>query len=272
MSKRKKTLIAVIIGIDALFIIAAAAFLLYINIDKPKTAQKEQKEEALTEAAKKEERQSAKAKTEKKEKQPLETAPAKEEKRPPVEDKAAKEYDAWKQAYIDLIEGLEEEYGASTVKYDLIYLDKDNIPELVADTSGGISIYAYDNGQLYTLADGLVYGVMGHNGYQYIERGNIVYEYAVNLTVGVDAEAYWIYNDNHEAAYLYCYTEYESSEDGDYYIDGGEPKPIKTYYYYNEQEITREEYANYAPDVIGEPPWLGGSMLADEAADKIIEW
>ncbi|MEG1658811.1 MAG: hypothetical protein RR288_07085, partial [Oscillibacter sp.] len=63
------------------------------------------------------------------------------------------------QTYIDKISELQTEY--EDMKYDLIYVDADTIPELVADQSGYfVSVYSVSGGKLYTLMDFWPYGAM----------------------------------------------------------------------------------------------------------------
>ena len=56
--------------------------------------------------------------------------------------------------YLKLIDQMEEEYQGETIKYDLIYLNNDRIPDLVVGLPGQwISIYLYEGGQMYTVWD-----------------------------------------------------------------------------------------------------------------------
>lgn len=59
--------------------------------------------------------------------------------------------------------------------YDLIYVDEDDIPELVACHRGyAVSLYSYWDGTVYTLMDDWGYGAMGNAGYAYSQRKNSV--------------------------------------------------------------------------------------------------
>ena len=58
-------------------------------------------------------------------------------------------------------------------KYDLIYVDEDEIPELVVANNGyWVSLYTYKNGRIYTLMDREAYGTHGNDGYQYSPKKN----------------------------------------------------------------------------------------------------
>ena len=59
---------------------------------------------------------------------------------------------AYAQAYIDTIYSYENAHSNFTCKYGLIYVDNDEIPELVAgDGEAIVSLYTYANGKVQTL-------------------------------------------------------------------------------------------------------------------------
>lgn len=63
----------------------------------------------------------------------------------------------------------------SEIEYDVIYVDGDEIPELVSGHTGySVSLYTYDAGTVYPLMLKWGYGAMGNVGYEYApERNNI---------------------------------------------------------------------------------------------------
>lgn len=63
-------------------------------------------------------------------------------------------------------------------KYDLIYIDDDEIPELVAGVNGYyVSLYTYSEGKVYRLMDDWGYGAMGNFGYNYVPERNWLRNY-----------------------------------------------------------------------------------------------
>ena len=63
----------------------------------------------------------------------------------------------WKQAYLAKAEEIETEEGP--LKYDLIYFDADDIPELVAGPKGhGFHLYTWKDGEVYELVNCIDYG------------------------------------------------------------------------------------------------------------------
>ena len=108
-------------------------------------------------------------------------------------------------------EKVEEHYNSRTTNqsynsYDLIYIDDDDIPELVCDYSGyQMTVYTYYNGEAVCIMDGWPYGAGGNHGYDYTERKGLV--------TNLDADM---------AGAMYTYT-FEKLENGklvenDYYL------------------------------------------------------
>lgn len=91
------------------------------------------------------------------------------------------------------------------VTYNLIHVDNDNIPELVAGVNGYyISLYTYHDGTVYTLMNDWGYGAMGNAGYEYAPKEN-------NLRN---------YNTDHAGAILYTtYMAIGKEDSGKYVLD-----------------------------------------------------
>ena len=75
----------------------------------------------------------------------------------------------YKTAYIEMAESLDD----GECKFNLIYFDDDDIPELVAGSDGYYtSLYTYSEGKVYPLMEHWSYGAMGNTGYEYVPRKN----------------------------------------------------------------------------------------------------
>lgn len=71
----------------------------------------------------------------------------------------------------------ETEYGGKFL-YDLIYVDEDEIPELVSGRNGYfVNLYTYKDGSLSMLMNHWAYGAMGNSGYDYAPRKNNMRNY-----------------------------------------------------------------------------------------------
>lgn len=88
-------------------------------------------------------------------------------------DKENGEFSSWQEAY-ETVSRIYDLRGAEgTRKYDLIYFDEDDIPELVADVPDyWMSLYTYHEGSVYLLMDDWGYGAWGIGGYEYVPGKN----------------------------------------------------------------------------------------------------
>ena len=78
----------------------------------------------------------------------------------------------WANAYAQQARRLVAEYG-NKIRFDLIFFDGDNIPELVVSEPGyWVSMYTYHNGRLYCPMETWPYGAMGNYGYSYLPGAN----------------------------------------------------------------------------------------------------
>ncbi|MGN0156372.1 MAG: hypothetical protein ACI39N_03920 [Lachnospiraceae bacterium] len=84
------------------------------------------------------------------------------------------------------------------MQYNLIYFDKDEIPELVADVNGYyVSLYTYSNGRLYTLMDAWGYGAMGNAGYEYSPGKNSLRNFNTDFAGAILYTTYMAAGDRH---------------------------------------------------------------------------
>ena len=146
----------------------------------------------------------------------------------------------WKQAYLAKAEEIETEKG---LEYDLIYLDSDDIPELVAGSTG----YWFT---LYTWKDGEVYELM-HEGYGTHGR---VYRFEPHQGI-IEENVYDIILEEKESDYytIYHTTYHKVTEDMEiveqYELIEEYREDVSTYYYQDTsmaepQETTEEKYAS----------------------------
>ena len=134
----------------------------------------------------------------------------------------------WKQAYLKVVNDFIGENGYdSSLCWGLLFIDNDNIPELIWDTGTtamGESVYTYSGDEAvevyhayspisYILGDGLIYGTTGHG---------VIYENVVRLANG-EVNIIWEgVTDANES-----------------YMGNVDAKPI---YYSDSVEVTEEEY------------------------------
>lgn len=95
------------------------------------------------------------------------------------------EFENYAQAYEAVINLSElEGLAASVTKYggeflyDLIYVNEDEVPELVSGRTGYfVNLYTYQDGTLYGLMNHWAYGAMGNSGYEYSPGKNSMRNY-----------------------------------------------------------------------------------------------
>lgn len=179
--------------------------------------------------------------------------------------------DTYAEAYIKQIQICEEENGPdSGWTYDLIYLDEDDIPELVAGLTGYfVNVYTWDDGKVYTPIDFWGYGAMGNVGYDYIPYKNVVQNFNNDMAGAVRHVTYMKVNENHEMESYYekdlRYQVFKEGEADKVYEDDFEVEEF--YFYYGEEEITEKEYDSYLID--GEYSAIFGTMTAEELLEKL---
>ncbi len=84
------------------------------------------------------------------------------------------EFADYRQAY-EMVSRLCDLESSGEMKYNLIYVDEDDIPELAAGESGYyMNLYTWNNGKIYTLMDNWAYGAMGNAGYEYSAKKNSI--------------------------------------------------------------------------------------------------
>lgn len=158
------------------------------------------------------------------------------------------------------------------IKYDLIYINGDDIPELVASHDGyfvGLYTYTAENG-VATLMDNWGYGAMGNAGYKYVQRENIISNYNADYAGAVGYQTFYKINDagteleyyNSDSLSVWMYKDLNNdnilAENELVDSNSGE------FYYNGTKEITSTEYANAIPSVNGEYEFILGTKSAAE--------
>lgn len=169
-------------------------------------------------------------------------------------------------AYAEVIQQLEAEWDEIT--YEFIYLNDDRIPELVAGHSGyWVSVYTFAAGEVYTVMDDWGYGAMGNSGYDYLPQENVIRNYNTDLAGIILYTTYCRMNDSYEAE-VFCSLEQSLRDDeGNYPEDSEAAEKAEWHFYYEEQEISLEEYNSY--DIPGEYDPIIGSRTALEMLEEM---
>ncbi len=181
------------------------------------------------------------------------------------------EFANYKEAYTSVLRLCELSYE-SELTCDLIYLDEDDIPELVvADNGFWVSLYTYHDGMVHMLMEQWGYGVMGNAGYEYIPGGNRVRNYNSDYAGAIRYSTYMSMNDQYSLKTVTEVVTYNFDDaNGDGYPDADEEDSIGYYSvsYVDGVEITNEQYAAYDA---GEYEFIAGKMSMEEMLRALME-
>lgn len=107
------------------------------------------------------------------------------------------EFTCYQEAY-EAVSRLCELEDKAEKKYSLIYVDDDEIPELVSAVNGYyVSLYTYHDGTVFQLMDSWGYGAMGNAGYEYAERKNSLRNYNADFAGAILHTAYMKISGQH---------------------------------------------------------------------------
>lgn len=185
--------------------------------------------------------------------------------------------DNWAQAYLSVIDELREDWNLDRMDFGLIYVNDDDIPELVFGPEGyWVSVYTWQDGQVYTVMDQEAYGTWGRE-YTYIPFKNAIKEWCYS---------YFDYDDNgftrrfYDVFYQMAETTYELEFVyglimEDFVKDDVDESEEYILYYvepdWTEREITEEEYDAYFNAREGEYIRLRGDFSADEIINELVK-
>ncbi|SER05805.1 Putative cell wall binding repeat-containing protein [Lachnospiraceae bacterium NE2001] len=182
---------------------------------------------------------------------------------------------AWVNAYKDVINDYETKNNDNNkyykVRYALIYVDGDDIPELVCCKTGSkVSLYTYYNNKAVCVMDNWAFGAGGNSGYNYGEKTGYVSNGNSDMAGSLHYTTYWKLENGElkKTEYYLCsalfdYKKYGASwshaEDMDkhYYKILTSSKGKKSDY----QEITKEVYDSLS---ISTPGYISGGQTKDQ--------
>lgn len=168
-------------------------------------------------------------------------------------------------AYIEVIR--EELAEWNEYDYALIYLDEDDIPELVSGRrSYFINVYTFHEGQVFKLIDYWPYGAFGNTGYQYVPYGNNIRNYDADYAGLVMNVSFFKMNENFEIEQICHLQGAREDEEGNYSAD----VEMSTYYLYEDGspiEITEAQFDSYLEQY--DPGFVEREYIEVEEKDAI---
>ncbi len=179
------------------------------------------------------------------------------------------EFSSYQEAY-RAVSRLYDMEGSNGRTYDLIYVDGDDIPELVAGYNGYfVSLYTFDGGKVYTLMDGWGYGAMGNAGYEYVPGDNRLRNYNNDYAGAVLYTTFMTVVPQHRIDIsAEIITLNFDDVNGNGFPDESEMESVGKYSvsYMDGKEILEEEYASYNE---GEYVYIQGKMSLEELLEKL---
>lgn len=172
--------------------------------------------------------------------------------------------------YINVIKTCLEEYEDNELSYNLIYLDEDEVPELALGMEGyWVSLYTYQDGAVYELMDQWPYGAGGNHGYEYIPHENVIRNYNTDYAGLVLYESYYMMDENYELNDGFWLMQSYEDEEGNVLMEESDEDydANNWHFYYEEQEISAEEYDSYCID--GEYEVIDTTMSAPELIKEL---
>ena len=170
----------------------------------------------------------------------------------------------YKAAYLETCKSLASTDGDG-VKFSLVYIDGDDVPELAAGNDGyWVSLFTYADGKVYTVMDHAPYGAMGNAGYDYLPGHNCIHNSNADFAGMIRYETYMKINENHELeTFRVIQANYFDDKNGNRDVDEDE---MDTYtddgrFFIGDKEITAEEFAEYQK---GDYLFINGAKTLDE--------
>ena len=178
-------------------------------------------------------------------------------------------FSSWQEAYrfIARLEAIQE----SRYQYNLIYFDEEEVPELVVDLPGRVSLYTYADGQLYRLMDRWGYGMLGNNGYQYLPRGNKMFNRDSDYAGAIYSDTIIRMNSDHRLEEVVeIFTVNFDDKNGDGYPEEDEVQTLGevSTSYIGDRVISEEEYTSYFAEA-EKAEWISGEYGYEELLEKL---
>ncbi|MCM1134573.1 MAG: hypothetical protein NC400_03265 [Clostridium sp.] len=185
--------------------------------------------------------------------------------------KANGEFADYREAY-RMVSRLCDLEDGPDVTYNLIDVDGAGSPELAAGRNGYyVSLYAYENGRVYTLMNQWGYGAMGNTGYEYCPGKNSLRNYNTDYAGAILYTTYMTISERHRLDVTAEIVTYNFDDvNGNGTPDEEEMESAGSYSvsYIDGAEATEEECAAYSA---GEYEYIQGMMSGEELRAKLQE-
>ena len=180
----------------------------------------------------------------------------------------------WKQTYAETVSAFESNHPATSEwdgnTYALIYLNDDNIPELIADHNGYFcEIYSIVDGKSTMVYD-FGYGAFGMHGCTYVERSGYISAPDFDMA-GSRCWIYYCFFDGKTVSGVTpsMYIDYFEDRNHNGWADEDEYDSDNPHYFVNDAEVSEAEFDSYLPDIDGEWKDMFGELLYEDMMEKL---
>ena len=150
----------------------------------------------------------------------------------------------YKNEYLKIVNEIEKENPDENITADLIYFNNDDIPDLVIGKSGyWVSLYIYENNQVYNLIDKWAYGAGGNTGYKYQDKKGIILNQNSDYAGAIITKALFIINSKNQFDKLIV-TQKGIIDENTNPTEINNALEAYGGYFYNQNKISEQEYNN----------------------------
>lgn len=174
------------------------------------------------------------------------------------------EFAGYQEAYEAVSQVYDLSLNENRMKYNLIYFDEDDIPELVVGPSGyWMSMFTYDAGQVYCLMNEWGYGAFGNAGYEYVPGKNSLRNYDADMGINIFNISYMAVSEQHT---MESVVEIELVN---YLEDENEITGEQCTVYVNGVEVPEDEEIDYDDYDVGEYEYIETILSRQELLEKL---
>lgn len=188
------------------------------------------------------------------------------------------EFNSYAEAYEAVINLSVMEQGETLEEnflYDLIYVDEDEIPELVSGETGyHVNLYTYQDGTLYMPMNHWGYGAMGNAGYEYAPGKNSLRNYNADQAGAIMNTYYMCIDEQHEIeipVWIETYNFVDSNGNGRLDEEETYGEGAGAVYINGERASEEEIEAVYAAYDKGDYQYIIGEMTSEAVRNALRE-
>ena len=182
--------------------------------------------------------------------------------------------------YLERIKEYQEKYLDSELSYDFVYFNRDDIPDLVVNMPGSwVTLWVFQDGNIYQPIEERPYGTFGINSYLYTEKEGILFYDDTDFGGAISNHIIEVYGNNLELSYTLRNTELnveiDENDDDEFTRDILNDLQTNGGFYCNDEKISEEEYdtkiLEISTSISVENILTETTMIYEEMEDILVE-